>query len=70
MDKFILPRKTFAARGEYPLVRVPKKTYEAIAELAAASGLSLATVIGKAVEFATARLVFIDETDYKEGENI
>ena len=65
-DKFVLPRRTYTSTARCPVIRVSRKTYDAAVELASESGLSLAAVIGKSLEFAMAHLVYIDEIRVEE----
>lgn len=63
MDKFILERKAYRAVDVFPTVRVSREAYDAAAVAAAESGLSLSKVVSRMIEFAAARLEFVDAVD-------
>lgn len=62
-DKFTLVRKSrsYAQKTKWPKVHTSEATYAKLTEWAEETGLPLSVLVGKAVDFADAHCVFVEE---------
>lgn len=62
-DKFILTRKrrSYKQIGENPKISIDRQTYIKLQEAAAETGLSISAIAKQAVDFAFARLKYVEE---------